>query len=228
MSKSHGIAIWAALFDWDGVIVDSSRQHERAWELLAEAEGLPLPVGHFKRGFGKRNAEVIGRVLGWTDDPAEIARLSDLKEGHFRRLIRCDGLEPLPGVRRWLDALRAASVPCAVGTSTPRGNIDAALEMLGFAGYFSAVVAADDVTRGKPDPEVFQRAARLLGYEPGRTVVFEDAPMGIEAAQAGGMRIVAVAGTHPAASFNGVDRVVHRLDELSVAEITAWFREPSA
>jgi HAD superfamily hydrolase (TIGR01509 family) len=215
--------MWAALFDWDGVIVDSSRQHEQSWEALAEREGLPLPDGHFKRGFGKRNEEVIADLLGWTRDPLEIARLADSKEDHFRELIRRDGLDPLPGVREWLDELRRAAVPCAVGSSTTRLNIELAIDILGLRGRFQAIVAAEDVTRGKPHPEVFERAAHALGYGPSRSVVFEDAPMGIEAARVGGMRIVAVAGTHPADAFAGVDRVVHRLDELRVADISRWF-----
>jgi len=105
---------WAAIFDWDGVIVDSSGYHEESWRLLAAEEGRALPEGFFKRGFGKRNEQFIPGVLGWADEPAEVKRLADRKEELYRQLIAERGIEALPGVRRWLERLMSAGVPCAV------------------------------------------------------------------------------------------------------------------
>lgn len=216
-------ATWAAVFDWDGVVIDSSAFHERSWEVLAEREGLFLPEGHFRRGFGKRNEEIIPTLLGWTTDPGEIRRLADAKEAAYRELIRADGIEPLPGASAWLDRLTEADVLKAIGTSTPRENIDCVLALWGWEGRFEAVVASEDVRRGKPDPEVFVKAAAAIGQDPARSVVFEDTPMGVEAAVAAGARVVAVTGTHPPETFPGVDRIVRRLDELRVEALAAWF-----
>jgi beta-phosphoglucomutase-like phosphatase (HAD superfamily) len=98
------------------------------------------------------------------------------------------------------------------------------LDALGMQCQFQHLVCAEDVQHGKPDPEVFLTAAQRLGFTPGRCVVFEDAHVGIEAALAAGMRVIGVATTHPAASLKGADLIVHRLTELNLERITAWFR----
>ena len=91
-------------------------------------------------------------------------------------------------------------------------------------GFFQAIVAAEDVHQGKPDPEVFLLAARKLGSRPERSVVFEDAYVGIQAARHAGMKVVALATTHPAETLRGADRVARRLDELTLEEIERWWQ----
>jgi beta-phosphoglucomutase family hydrolase len=217
---------WAAIFDWDGVIIDSSRQHEESWEMLATEEKRALPLNHFKRSFGMKNEKIIPELLQWTNDPLEIRRLSLRKEALYREIVRAGGIAPLPGVVNWLDSLRAASVPCAIASSTHRENITCTLGVLGLEKFFTAIVSAEDVTHGKPDPEVFLLAARKIGMPPGRCVVFEDAHVGIEAARAARMRVVGVATTHPAEDLRDADRVVRQIDELTVAELSKWWDTP--
>ncbi len=214
---------WAALFDWDGVIVDSSRPHEKSWERLAAEEHRALPPDHFKRSFGMKNEQIIPELLGWTRDPQEVRRLSLRKEALYREIIREEGIAPLPGVRPWLEALRAAAVPCAIASSTHRENIVCTLGVIGFEKYFTVIVSSEDVRHGKPDPEVFLLAAQKMNIPPPRCVVFEDAHVGIEAARRAGMKVVGVATTHPSDTLVGADRIVHRLDELTVAELARWF-----
>ena len=90
---------WAAVFDWDGVILDSSRHHEESWERLARETGRVLPEGHFRRGFGRRNIEIMRDMLGWSQDAEEIDRLSRRKEELYREVVQAWGIDPLPGVR---------------------------------------------------------------------------------------------------------------------------------
>ncbi len=213
---------WCALFDWDGVIVNTSTLHERSWDLLAQETGHALPPGHFQRSFGMRNEEIIPRILGWSDDPAVIARLALRKEELFREDVRRQGMDTLPGVRDWLARLDAAGIPRALASSAPRKNIEVILDILGLDG-FGAVIAAEDVTRGKPAPDVFLAAARALGFPAEWAVVFEDAPVGVAAGRAAGMRVVAVTTTHPADRLAAADRQVARLDELTVDGLGAWF-----
>jgi beta-phosphoglucomutase family hydrolase len=217
---------WGAVFDWDGVIIDSSRQHEKSWELLAAEENRPLPPDHFKRSFGMKNEKIIPELLRWTSDPQEIRRLSLRKEALYREIVRAEGIAPLAGVVGWLNRLRDASVPCAIASSTHRENITCTLGVLGLEKFFAAIVSAEDVTHGKPDPEVFLMAARKIGVPAKRCVVFEDAHVGIEAARAAGMKVIGVATTHPAETLQDADRVVHHLDELGIAEIANWWRKP--
>jgi len=210
------------IFDWDGVIVDSSRAHEAAWELLGLEAGRTLPAGHFKRSFGRKNDEIIPQILGWSVSAAEIVRLGRRKEELYRQVLREQGVAPLPGVREFLATLKSAGIPCAVGSSTERLNIDTIMAGIGLGEYFNTIVSADDTTRGKPDPQVFLLGAQRLVVPPTHCVVFEDAFAGLEAARAGGMKAIGVATTHPAEKLRAhADRVVARLDEVTVAELQA-------
>lgn len=216
-------ATWGAIFDWDGVVIDSSSHHEESWERLARETGRTLPEGHFKKGFGRKNEYIIPELLNWTSDPAEIGRLSLRKEELYREVVAERGLDALPGVRIWLERLREARVPCAIGSSTHRANIDLSLGLIGLGEFFTGIVTAEDVSRGKPDPEVFVTAAVHIARLPDRCVVFEDALVGIAAARAGGMRVVGVATTHPAEELTEADLTVRRLDELQPAKLAEWF-----
>jgi beta-phosphoglucomutase family hydrolase len=216
-----------AIFDWDGVIIDSSSHHEKSWERLAAETGYVLPQDYFKKGFGMKNAFIIPRLLKWTETPEDVHRLSLRKEELYREIVVEHGIAPLPGVMKWLDELKRYGIPCAIGSSTERRNIDTILDVLGFGHYFSAVVSAEDVSHGKPDPEVFLIAAQHIGQNPSHCVVFEDALVGIEAAHRGGMKAVGVATTNPIELLCAADLAVHRLDELSIEKLTALIRPDS-
>lgn len=205
------------LFDWDGVVIDSSACHKRSWELLAAEAGLPLPEGHFKKGFGKKNREIIPDLLGWTTDPEEIQRLGDRKEELYRDLVQKEGVQILPGVEKLLAALCEAGIPRSVASSTPRENLDALFATTGLDRWFDAVVCGDDVVHGKPAPDVFLKAAEKLGVLPAEAVVIEDALVGIEAAHAAGMKVLAVATTHPLDQLTSADAAVRSLEEVTPA-----------
>lgn len=214
--------LFGAIFDWDGVIIDSSRQHEVSWDMIAAEIGRELPEDFFKKSFGMKNSHIISKMLEWADKQDEINRLGDRKEELYREIIVKEGIEPLAGVREFLESLKENNIPCAIASSTPRENIDCIIDTLGFGEYFSEIISAEDVLRGKPDPEVFLLAGAHLGFPPERCVVFEDAHVGIEAARAAGMKVVAVETTHPAETLKDADNIVKRLDELSVAELSEW------
>jgi HAD superfamily hydrolase (TIGR01509 family) len=216
-------ATWGAVFDWDGVIIDSSRAHEESWERLAREEKRTLPTDHFLKGFGRKNEFIIPELLAWTRDDLEVRQLSLRKEALYREVVQERGQAALPGVRTWLERLRDAGVPCAVGSSTHRANIDLLLRLVGLSEFFSGIVTAEDVSIGKPNPEVFLTAARKIERAAERCVVFEDAHVGIAAARAAGMRVIGVATTHPPEELTETDLVVRRLDELSVDRLAAFF-----
>lgn len=205
---------WGVLFDWDGVVVDSSSQHERSWELLAAERGLALPEGHFKEGFGKKN-EIIIPTLGWGDDPLLIGELADRKEALYRELVAAEGVTILPGALELLQALKEQGIPRAVGSSTPRENLDALFALTGLDLLFDAVVCGSDVIHGKPDPEVFLSGAEKLGLPRQRCIVIEDAFAGIEAAHRAGMKVVGVATTNPVNSLTMCDLAVVSLEEVT-------------
>ncbi|MGI9244281.1 MAG: HAD family hydrolase [Verrucomicrobiales bacterium] len=212
----------AAIFDWDGVIIDSHDQHAGSWELLAAEQDSELPADFFKKSFGMRNQSIFPMFFSaWVDphDTARIGQLADRKEELYRELVRRDGIEPLPGVVALLDSLATAGIPCSVGSSTPRANIDAIMEIIGLGDRFQAITAAEDVTEGKPDPQVFLKAAAKVGAPPSESVVFEDAHVGIAAGLAAGMKVIAVATTHPIDSLGEAHLAVESLEGVSAATL---------
>lgn len=211
------------IFDWDGVIIDSHAQHEESWQLLFAELGRPMPEGFFKATFGMRNQQIIPMCFDFVaaDDHAEIARLGNRKEELYRDILRRDGIVPLPGVVALLEELLALGIPTSVGSSTPRLNIETIMGMTGLDRYFQHIVSAEDVTVGKPDPQVFLKAAEKLGRTPERCVVLEDAHVGIEAGKRAGMKVVAVATTHPLESLGQADVAYSNLEGLRVETIFA-------
>ena len=201
----------AVLWDVDGTLVDSSEYHWLSWRDALAAEGFALTRGQFAATFGQRNDEILRGYFGADFPAAEAARVAEAKEARYRRLVRESGLELLPGVRCWLARLGRDGWRQAVASSAPRANLDAILGALRIAEFFGAVVSAEDVTRGKPDPQVFLAAAGRLGVAPASCVVVEDAPAGTEAARRAGMRCVGVLTSHPSLR---ADLVVRTLDDL--------------
>ena len=206
----------AVIFDWDGVVIDSSAQHERSWEILAKEISKPLPDGHFLLGFGKKNALIIPEILGWAIDPAAITALSDRKEEIYRELVQATGVLVLPGARELLAALREARIPRSIGSSTPRVNLDAILPLTGLAELFDAIACGDDVTHGKPAPDIFLLAAQKLHMPPADCLVIEDAHVGLEAARRAGMATLAVATTNPLADLQYADAAVESLASVTL------------
>ncbi len=190
----------AVLWDLDGTLADSLAPHWAAWREAMQREDERITYEQFLGSFGKRNDLILREWLGGGITAERIRRVGDAKEARYREIIARDGLLPLPGARDWVLRLAAAGWRQAIASSAPRANIDAAMRALDFSGCFQASVAAEDVTTGKPDPEIFLQAAARLATAPARSIVVEDAAAGIEAARRAGMRAIGVnaAGDLPA------------------------------
>jgi beta-phosphoglucomutase len=187
----------AVLWDLDGTLVDSGDYHWRSWRDTMAAEGQPLTYQQFLDSFGQRNDRILSGWLGADASPSLIARIGDAKEALYREFARSEGLVALPGAEQWVRRLHEDGWLQAIASSAPRANVEVMVEAVGIAGYLQALVAAEDVTIGKPDPQVFLTAAARLGVPAARCVVVEDAAAGIKAARAGGMRSIGVsAGGH--------------------------------
>jgi len=185
----------AVLWDLDGTLVDSGDYHWRSWRDTMAVEGQPLTYQQFLDSFGQRNDRILTGWLGRDASPSLIARIGDAKEALYREFARSEGLVALPGAEQWVKRLHADGWRQAIASSAPRANVEVMVEAVGIAGHLQALVAAEDVTVGKPDPQVFLTAAARLGVPARRCVVVEDAPAGVEAARAGGMRSIGVSAT---------------------------------
>lgn len=204
----------AAIFDLDGVIVLSARLHELSWNKLAENHGYPAPAIPRIGSLGVKTEYVISEMLKWTDDPECIRRLTIEKENIFRDMVREMGIDAVRGVQDFIHRMHRRGVPLAVGSSAPRENIEVSLAALGIREAFRVIVSGGDVSHGKPAPDIFLTAAQRLGISPAQCVVFEDAPAGVAAAKAAGMRVIGVLTAHSEAVLVGADRFIRDFTEL--------------
>jgi beta-phosphoglucomutase len=201
----------AVLWDMDGTLVDSEELHWRAWRETMADEGISITHDQFLSSFGQRNDSIIPLWLGAGAAPERVRKIESAKEDRFRRLVRDDGVLPLPGAVAWVNRLSESGWLQAVASSAPRANVEAVLGEMGTASYFQAIVSAEDVRRGKPDPEVFLLAASRLGAPPDRCIVVEDAAAGLEGARRAGMFRI---GVNRSGSRLVADLVVASLDQL--------------
>lgn len=201
----------AVLWDMNGTLIDSEELHWISWRDTMANEGVSITREQFLDSFGQRNDSIIPRWLGAASAPVRIERIGNAKEEMYRYLVRRDGVSPLPGVTSWLHRLHSQGWLQAIASSAPRANLEAILEVLAAAEFFHSIISAEDVHRGKPDPEVYLTAAARLGALPSRCVVVEDAEAGIEGARNAGMRSIGIShnGKHLAA-----DVVVRSLELL--------------
>ncbi len=201
----------AVIWDLDGTLIDSSAYHWEAWQAVTAVETFSLTYEQYVADFGKRNDEILRGRLGADFPAGEIARISLAKEENYRRLVRTNGLDLLPGAKYWLQRLKSDGWMQALATSAPQGNIDAVFAALDIARFFDAVISSEEVKSGKPSPDVFLAAAKKMNVEPENCIVIEDAPSGTEAARRAGMKSIGVLTTHRELN---ADWVVTRLDEL--------------
>ena len=210
--------ITAVIFDLDGVLIDSAGAHHESWGLLAAELGTQVTQEQFLGTFGRQNRDIIPLFFGPDLQERRVAELSERKEALYRDLVR-GRIQPIAGAVELVQACKRAGLRLAIGSSAHPANIDLALQELGVTECFDAIVHGHDVTRGKPDPQVFLLAAQRLGVAPAACAVIEDAPSGVQAARAAGMTAVGLTTHHSPERLSDAHRVIESLAELTPA---AW------
>jgi len=227
--KAGNSEVLGVIFDVDGVLVDSYWAHYRSWQMLAAELGLELTEEQFAATFGMTSREIIERF--WSQrrfSREEIDRLDRRKEALYRELIAKEFLA-MDGAVELVRSLHVAGFKLGIGSSAPPQNVEVSLRGLGLAELFDAVVTGADVERGKPDPEVFLKAAAKLGLAPAACAVLEDSPAGITAALRAGMVAIGVASTgRDRRSLAHAAIVVDSLKELNPQRIAALIRAREA
>ena len=191
------------IFDLDGVICSTDRYHYLAWKQIADRLGIAFDEQSNSRIRGLSRMDSLEIILEGYDGvltPAQKEALAEEKNGIYRASLAGMSPDDLPqDVRRTLDALRAVGLRLAIGSSSR--NTKFILERLGLADFFDAVSDGTNITRAKPDPEVFLMAAKALGLPPARCLVVEDARSGIAAARAGGFDSAGIGEAAAAATY---------------------------
>ncbi|KAH7550268.1 hypothetical protein JRO89_XS13G0163400 [Xanthoceras sorbifolium] len=209
-----------AIFEWEGVIIEDNTEIEKqAWLTVAEEEGKsPPPAFILRRIEGMKNEQAISEVLCWSRDPAVLRRMSLRKEEIYQALQ--GGIYRLRnGSKEFVNVLMHYKIPMALVSTRPRKTLETAIVTIGIEKNFTEIVAAEDVHRGKPDPEMFVYAAQLLKFIPERCIVFGNSNHTVEAAHDARMKCVAVASKHPVYELGAADLVVRNLNELTVVDL---------
>ncbi|VXB66973.1 HAD family phosphatase [Massilia sp. 9I] len=198
----------AFVFDMDGTIVDNMAFHTDSWITFFERRGEKIDADEFFRATaGRQGGEIIRTYLGEQLSDQEVAALNHEKESVYRELY-APHRKAVDGFDALIAQAKAKGVKLAVGTAAPPANVEFTLDGLDLRRHFDAIVGATDVARGKPHPDVFLKAAELCGVAPEHCIVFEDAPLGVEAARRAGMRCIVLTTTLPASNFAGFDNVI--------------------
>jgi beta-phosphoglucomutase family hydrolase len=212
----------AFVFDMDGTIVDNMDFHTQSWVEFLHRRDIELdPEEFFRETAGRQGKEIIRKYLGAHFSDEEVAVMNREKEQIYRQLYEPHRKE-VEGFSRFIEQAKARGVKLAVATAGPPGNIAFVLDGLNLRQHFQAVVGAADVQRGKPHPDVFLAAADKLNVAAADCIVFEDAPLGVEAARNAGMPAVVLSTTLDAAAFAQYDNVIATaadFTELSVDEL---------
>jgi beta-phosphoglucomutase family hydrolase len=210
----------AFLWDMDGVLVDSAAPHYESWREVFAARDVSYTETQFKAFFGTRDDYIIRRLMGPLPDSV-VEEIADEKERRYRELIQ-GKVRVFPGVIPLLKVMKKGGFKIALGTSAPMENVEAVATQMGLHEYFDAVVSGEDVTEGKPSPEIYLSAAAKVGARPDRCVVFEDSPQGVESAKRAGMKCVAITNSHPAEALKAADRVVESLEQMDLIQLIRW------
>ena len=217
MSKPREVR--ALLFDMDGVIVDSNPLHRIAWEEYNRRQGLATTEAMHRRMYGKRNDDIVRDFFGADLTDGEVFRHGAAKEALYREmLLPVIHTALVPGVREFLE--RHRNLPAAVATNAEPANVEFVLREACLGGYFRVAVDGHQVANPKPFPDIYLRAAELLGVSPEYCVVLEDSHTGVQAGLAAGMRVIGVSTTH-----HDLEGIVLGIPDFTDPALETWLAE---
>lgn len=216
----------AAIFDMDGVLVNSNPFHVEKWAAFFNRRGIHFdPRKLPEQVLGIRNDAVFRLYFGDNLSPDDLHRLNEELEESFRNVFRPHA-KPLPGLDALVAELKTAQILMAVASCAMSKNVEFIVDALEFRAHFQCLVSGDEVTHPKPHPEIYLKAAQKLGTPPASCVAFEDSFVGIEAAKRAGMKCVAIGSTFPLDELRdqtGADLVVKSFEELDLKSVRRLF-----
>jgi beta-phosphoglucomutase family hydrolase len=198
----------AVIFDLDGTLIDNNAYHLKSWKKYLQNIGRDILEEEYNANInGRTNKDVIQYIFQRQMSDEEIVKCTLEKEALYRE-IYLPFIKPVEGLIEFLEILDKKNIPMAIATSGIQPNIDFMFENLPIKKYFKTVVNSSHITKGKPDPEIYLKAASLLQTAPKNCLVFEDAVVGINSAKAAGMKVIALATTHSRKELTGADIII--------------------
>lgn len=209
---------YCVIFDMDGVLADTGPIHFESWVKMANEIDVEFTREFFEDTFGQQSVIITRKLLGDEVDDKELVKRANLKELYYREMVK-DKLEPLPGAIELIKTLKDKQFKLAVGSSGPPENVELLLNSLKVKKYFDVIITAAEVSKSKPEPDVFLIAAKKVNVKPENCIVIEDAPVGIEAAKRADMKSIAITTTHDKNELSSADLIVKDLSFVSIKDI---------
>jgi beta-phosphoglucomutase len=216
----------AFIFDMDGTMVDNMMTHHRAWQIKLRELGFDWTIEQIKAEVHGINEQIIERLFGDRFTPADRRRISWEKEETYRQVFLSE-LKLIDGLTDFLATATAQNLPLSIATAAPPENVDFVVDNLGLRPIFKSIIHAQMVEKGKPDPEVFEKAAAAMGVPLKRCLIFEDSVVGAKAAFRAGCPVVIVTTTHAKEEFSAFPNVVKFIsnyEEITVAEALSFIQ----
>lgn len=211
----------AVIFDMDGTLVATTEADFLAWQKLFSTYDRSLTFEEYFPLLGKKSSDVVHHILGLHGHQATGAMHRKME--FFEEIVREKGIDMMPNAEQLLKELQAVHIPIALATSSRVMKMKLVMKTANLDKYFTVVVTGEEVTIGKPGPDIFLLAAKRLNADPAKCVVIEDAASGVAAAKAAGMKCVAVTNTHHEKDLQEADLIVDDLSELPLSRISALF-----
>lgn len=214
----------AVIFDMDGVIVHTNPYHSRAFREFFSSRNLnPSDEDFAQHMFGKSNSYILSHFLERTIEGEELRILEDEKESLFRKIYE-PFIDPISGILSFIDDLYQNEVKLGVATSAPVANLDLVFSKMSLREKMGSILASENVTKHKPDPEVYLTSAKNLGVLPEDCVVFEDSFSGVSAALNAGMKVVGVLTSHTIEELPACNLYIKDYSEMSFKRISELFQ----
>jgi beta-phosphoglucomutase len=217
MAKLKGM-----IFDMDGTIIDTTRPDYDAWEKAFSEYKVKLPWKEYIDMLGMKSSEIVKKYLDLSEKDVE--KLIHRKEEILKKDIEINKVSYIEGAERVLTYLKGRYYKLALATGAQKEKLDFILEQLNFAPYFDEIITADEVNSGKPDPEMFLKAAEKLKLKPEQCLVWEDSTLGVQAAKAGGFRCIAITTTRKKDKLLEADAIVDNFTRINLDQIMAQFQ----
>lgn len=206
----------AAIFDMDGTMIDNMAYHKKAWQEFLKRHKITLSEEEFKTKIsGKKNDRIFEIVFGKMPSAQTLHDLTEEKESVYREIYSSE-IKEIQGLSDIIGQLQEKGIRLAIATTAPKKNRDFALEALNLLGKFEVILGDEDVSNGKPHPEIYLAAASRLGVSPADCIVFEDSPPGVASAKQAGMSVVAILSSHTEQDLADADYSVNNYSEISL------------
>lgn len=212
----NGFNTKAAIFDLDGTLLDNNYFHRISWMEYLKNTGREISEEEFNQNMnGRTNHDAVQYIYGKDLTEDRITEITLEKEAVYRKMYAKD-IKPVPGLIELLNFYESKNISMAIATSGIQPNIDFMFDHIPIKQFFKAVINSSHITKGKPDPEIYLKTSEILGVPPDQCLVFEDAVVGIKAAMAAGMKVIAVATTQTLEELSGADLIIRDYRDLQV------------